>query len=233
MPRSGYDTSREVKIDPVEMSDIGLGKSIYTKAQLDEFARFQDSQETKKAYLAEMAQLAYVGRSVNGEWGLALTSAAQVSLIDIIGSNFFPLYSVVGPMIFFLSLMLLVWGAFRLMITVLVRAIVIVRCRGCGLWVLTALWGTLFQLAVSPFSWVGATMEGMGERVGQMMEDEADREPEKEKPKRKAISMEDLRNKYSWWPSGNGGGEPIQLIDMGTSGAEEGASGSIVKSTNL
>jgi hypothetical protein len=53
----------EVKIDPVEMSDIGLGKSIYTKEQLDEFARFQDSQGTRKAYLAETAELAYTGRS--------------------------------------------------------------------------------------------------------------------------------------------------------------------------
>jgi hypothetical protein len=64
-----------------------------------------------------------------------------------------------------------------------------------------------------------------------MMENEADREPEKEKPKRKAISMEDLRRKYSWWPSG-GGGEPIALIDMGGTGAEEGVPRSI-KSTNL
>jgi hypothetical protein len=39
----------EVKIDPVEVSDIGLGKSIYTKEQLDEFACFQDSQSTRKA----------------------------------------------------------------------------------------------------------------------------------------------------------------------------------------
>ncbi len=28
----------EVKIDPVEVSDTGLDKSIYTKEQLDEFA---------------------------------------------------------------------------------------------------------------------------------------------------------------------------------------------------
>jgi hypothetical protein len=220
----------EIKIDPVEINDIGLGKSIYTKAQLDEFARFQDSQGTRKAYLAETAELAYVGRSENGEWGLALSSAAQGSLIDIVGSSFFPLYKVIGPMIFFLSLMLLVWGAFRLMITILIQIIVIVRYRGCGLWVLTALWGTLFQLAVSPFSWVDAAMEGVGDRVSQMMENEADREPEKEKPKRKAISMEDLRRKYTCWPSG--GGEPITLIDMGASEAEGGAPRSI-KSTNL
>ncbi len=77
-------------------------------------------------------------------------------------------------MIFFFSLMLLVWGSFRLMVTVLIRVIVIVRCKGCGIWVLTALCGTLFQLAISPFSWMDAAMEGVGERVGQMMETEAD-----------------------------------------------------------
>jgi hypothetical protein len=33
----------EVRIDPVKVNDIGLGKSIYTREQLEEFARFQDS----------------------------------------------------------------------------------------------------------------------------------------------------------------------------------------------
>jgi hypothetical protein len=148
----------EVRIDPVEVNDIGLGKSIYTKEQLVEFARFQDSQGTRKAYLAETAELAYTGRTGNGEWGLALSAAAPGSLIDIVGASFFPLYGVVGPMIFFLSLMLLVWGAFRLLMTVLIRVIVIVRCKGCGIWVMTALWGSLFQLAISPFSWMDAAV---------------------------------------------------------------------------
>jgi hypothetical protein len=53
------------------------------------------------------------------------------------------------------------------------------------------------------------------------MENEADREPEEEKPRRKALSMEDLRRKYSWWPSGSGK-EPVALIDMGAMD-EEGA----------
>jgi hypothetical protein len=221
----------EVKIDPVEVNNIGLGKSIYTKEQLDEFARFQDSQGTRKTYLAETAELAYTGRTENGEWGLALSSAAQGSLIDIVGASFFPLYSVVGPMIFFLSLMLLVWGAFRWMVTVLIQVIVIVRCKGCGIWVMTALWGTLFQLAISPFTWMDAAMEGVGERVGQMMETEADREPEEDRPKRRALSMEDLRRKYSWWPSGSGK-EPAALIDMETIDGE-GAAPRGIKSTKL
>ncbi len=74
-----------------------------------------------------------------------------------------------------------------------------------------------------------AAMEGVGERVGQMMENEADREPEEERPKRRAISMEDLRRKYSWWPSGGSGREPVALIDM----EAEGAAPRSVKSTHL
>jgi hypothetical protein len=163
---------------------------------------------------------------------LALSSAAQGSLIDIVGSNFFPLYKVIGPMIFFMSLLLLVWGAFRLTVTILIRVIVIVRYKGCGLWVLTAMRGTLFQLAISPFSWMDAAMAGVGERVGQMMEDEAEREPEERGPRRRAISMEDLRRKYSWWPGSGSGKEPVALIDMGAAEAEEAAPRNI-KSTQL
>jgi hypothetical protein len=191
----------EVRIDPVKVNDIGLGKSIYTKEQLEEFAWFQDSQGTRKAYLAETAEMAYTGRNEKGEWGLALSSAAQGSLIDIVGASFFPPYGVVGPIIFFLSLMLLVWGGLRLMVTVLLRVIIIVRCKGCGIWVLTAFRGTLFQLAISPFSWVDAVMESVGSRVSQMMETEAARELEDGELKKKSMSLEDLRRKYSWWPS--------------------------------
>jgi hypothetical protein len=148
--------------------------------------------------------MAYTGRNEKGEWGLALSSAAQGSLIDIAGASFFPLYRVVGPMIFFLSLLLLVWGGLQLIITVLLRVIIIVRCKGCGIWVLTAFWGTLFPLAISPFSWVDAAMEGVGVRVGQMMETEAAREPEEGEARKRSLSMEDLRKKYSWWPIGHG-----------------------------
>ncbi len=93
------------------------------------------------------------------------------------------------------------------------------------------MWGTLFQLAISPFSWMDAAIEGVGERVGQMMENEADREPKDERPKRKALSMEDLRRKYSWWPSGDSK-EPATLIDMEAIDGE-GAALHGIKSTKL
>jgi hypothetical protein len=194
----------EVRIDPVTLNNIGLGKSIYTREQLEEFARFQDSQETRKAYLAETAEMAYIGRNEIGEWGLALGSAAQVSLIDLVGVNFFPLYRVAGPMVFFLSLLLLVWGGLRLVVTVFLRVAIIIRYKGCGIWVLTAFWGTLFQLAVSPFNWIDTVMQDVGRKVGLMLESEATRGPEAEEMDKQ--NMEDLRKKYSWWPGGQGKG---------------------------
>jgi hypothetical protein len=136
-------------------------------------------------------------------------------------------------MIFFLSLMLLVWGALRLTVTVLVRVIVVVRYKGCGIWILTAFWGTLFQLAISPFSWMDAAMEGVGMWVGQMMESEATWDPEEERPKRKSLSMEDLRRKYSWWPSGGSKEEqPAPLIDV-EAGEGDGVALCGIKSTKL
>jgi hypothetical protein len=100
--------------------------------------------------------------------GLALSSAAQVSLIDLVGVNFFPLYRVVGPVVFFLSL-LLVWGGLRLFVTVFLRVAIIIRYRGCGVWVWIAFWGTLFQLAVSPFNWIDTVMQNVGRKVGLML----------------------------------------------------------------
>ncbi len=150
--------------------------------------------------------MAYIGRNEKGEWGLALGTAAQVSLMDLVGVNFFPLYRVVGPMIFFLSLLLLVWGGLRLVVTVFLRVAIIIRYRGCGVWVLTAFWGILFQLAVSPFNWIDTAMQDVGRKVGRMLKSEATRGPEAEETDEQ--NMENLQKKYPWWLGGQGRGEP-------------------------
>ncbi len=72
-----------------------------------------------------------------------------------------------------------------------------------------------------------------GVRIGQMMETAAAREPEEEKPRRKSMSLEDLRKRYSWWPNGSGKeGQPGPLIDM-EAGEEDGATLKVVRSTKL
>jgi hypothetical protein len=215
MPRSSHAARGRGEDRPGYDKQHRPGKSIYTREQLEEFARFQDSQGTRKAYLAETAERAYIGRNEKGEWGLALGSAAQVSLIDLVGVNFFPLYRVVGLMVFFLSILLLVWGGLRLVVTVFLRVAIIIWYKGCGIWVLTAFCGTLFQLAVSPFNWIDTAMQDVGRRVGLMLESEAARGPEAEEMDEQ--NMEDLREKYPWWQGGQGrGGLTAPARDSGT-----------------
>ncbi len=137
---------------------------------------------------------------------MALGAQAQLSLIDLMGMSFIPLYSVVGPLVFFLSLLLMVWGGLRLIVTIFLWVAIIVRYGGCGVWVLTTFWGTLFQLAVSPFNWIDKVMEDVGREVGRMLDEEAGRDQEKEEVDEP--NLDGLKKKYLWWLTGHqAGGE--------------------------
>jgi hypothetical protein len=71
--------------------------------------------------------------------------------------------------------------------------------------VLIAFWGTLFQLAVSPFNWIDGVMQDVGRKVGMMLESEAIRRLAAEEMDEQ--NVENLRRKYPWWLGGRGGGE--------------------------
>ncbi len=86
------------------------------------------------------------------------------------------------------------------MVTIFLRVAIIVRYRGCRVWVLTAFWGTLFQLAVSPFNWIDGIMENVARRVGVMLDSKATRATVGEEVEE--WSLEDLRRKYPWWLGG-------------------------------
>ncbi|OBQ32975.1 MAG: hypothetical protein AN484_27535, partial [Aphanizomenon flos-aquae WA102] len=55
-----------VLVDEGTVVNQGLGRSIYSKEQLEEFVKFQDSHQVRKAYWAETAEIAYGGRGEGG-----------------------------------------------------------------------------------------------------------------------------------------------------------------------
>jgi hypothetical protein len=59
-----------------------------------------------------------------------------------------------------------------LIVTIFLRVAIIMRYRGCEVWILVAFWGSLFQLAVSPFNWIKRVI-GCGEKVSRMLNVEA------------------------------------------------------------
>ena len=46
--------------------------------------------------------------------------------------------------------------------------------RGCGVWVLAAVWGTLYQLVITPIRWADDTAGRMAKDVEWRMEQEAE-----------------------------------------------------------
>jgi len=59
---------KPVNLDDVEVMNLGLGRSIYSPEQLEEFMPFQESQGTRRAFLANSAEHACnsrVGRVSN------------------------------------------------------------------------------------------------------------------------------------------------------------------------
>jgi hypothetical protein len=53
-------------------------------------------------------------------------------MIDIIGMSFIPMYKLIGPFLFFMSLLLMMWEGFWLVVTVCLRIDNITRYHGCG-----------------------------------------------------------------------------------------------------
>jgi hypothetical protein len=161
-------------IDDVQVMRLGLGRSIYSPDQLEEFRRFQESQGTRRAFLADSAERAYNGR-VGGEWGSGLTDLARDGIIDAVGYHLVPMYRVIGPTAAVALLVLFLIGILRMMLDIVVRAVAIASVRGCGWWLLGAFWGTLFQVAVAPMRWAMEKGHTVGKTVCHQMSAEAGR----------------------------------------------------------
>ncbi len=115
-----------LKVSDVNLLNLGLVRSIYSKEQMEDFARFQDSQNTRKAYLVEAAELAYLGRS-RGEWGLGLTELARDQIVNAVGYRLIPLYRLIGPTAVIVLLVMFIVGMARMLVDIVVRAIIIAR----------------------------------------------------------------------------------------------------------
>ncbi len=164
---------KPVNIEDEDVVDLGLGRSIYRKAQVEKFLKFQDSQGTRQAYLTETAELAYGGRGEDGSWGLGLGERATEALIDTVGWSLIPLYRLTGPIAIFIMLGLLAWSIVKEIVSVIVRACTIYRAWGVGLWLLGAFWSLPFQLIISPIRWASEAATDVADRVAIEIESQA------------------------------------------------------------
>ena len=151
-------------IDELTMQ-LGLGRSIYTDKQMKEFYAFQNAAGARNAFLADQTERAYQTRS-GGDWGLSLGDKAKDIMLDHMGWSFIPLYRLFGTLSMLFILVIFVVGLVRLVATLLIRTVIITKKKGCGVWVLAAVWGTLYQLIITPIRWADSTAGAENESGG-------------------------------------------------------------------
>jgi hypothetical protein len=112
---------------------------------MEKFVYFQDSQNTRRAYLA------YLERC-GGEWASVLQTLPS-QIVDAEGYHLIPLYRLVGPTGVIIILIMFILGMVRMLLDILMRVIIIARAHGCVFWMFGALWDTAFQVEVSLIRW--------------------------------------------------------------------------------
>jgi hypothetical protein len=162
-----------VEIDHDATEPWGLGRSIYSEAQL---AAFQQSAAVRAAYVADVSELAYSRRGPDGEWGLPLGPRATEAIIDLVGLSFVPLYRFLGPVSMIVILVLFFVSISQLVFTILFHAILLGRHRGCGFWIFAAFLGYAYQLLISPIQCADRKAQEMAARVERGMMDGAEEE---------------------------------------------------------
>jgi hypothetical protein len=112
----------------------------------------------------------------DGEWGLPLGPRATEAIIDLVGLSFVPLYRFLGPVSMIVILVLFFVGISRLVFTILFRAIVLGRHRGCSFWMFAAFQGCTYQLLISPIQGADKKAQEMAARVERKIMDGAEEE---------------------------------------------------------
>jgi hypothetical protein len=91
---------KPIAIDDIKVMNLGLGRSIYSPAQLEEFVHFQESLDSRSG----------------GQWGSGLSDLATESLIDAVGYHLVPMYQVIRLTAAVALLVLFLVGILRIVV---------------------------------------------------------------------------------------------------------------------
>ena len=161
--------------------------------------------------------------SGHGSFGLGLNDFATGQIVDLIGLAFVPLYFIFGPPAITIVFIIFSVGLVKLVLTITIRAVAILKARGCGLWILAAFYGTLFQLVLVPVRWAGKVAEDVGDRVGDGMELEANKQKttthtypllEKERKEGEQVEVTTRGARYFWHTRSGGRNEVADASDI-------------------
>ena len=164
------------KLPRMDLFLDALGNGLFTKEQLQQHRLFIQTQETRAAVAARATNNAVL-QSTSGRLGLSVAEedipelATRISLYI----NPFPYFS--GEWWIYIWGFLVIVGLLKVIAGCIIRAAILYRKRGCGWWMLSAIWSTypiqLIRRAVS------AILEPLQQLPGEDPKKDTDKDPEK------------------------------------------------------
>lgn len=127
----------------------GMGKSVYSKEQLEAHRRYDAQLATRGPAVANLAHNAALG-SGNGKLGSYLGTIDMDNIEATMTPRLFPTLYWLGDAWHYLSGLGMVYIALKLIVGLVIRLYALYTRRGIGWWLLGAITDTTFQLALFP-----------------------------------------------------------------------------------
>ncbi len=139
----------------------GLGRGLYTDQQLATHRRFVAAAETRQAVVTKLTNAA-VGNAQDGAMlGLPLSGDDIPNLTAIMTWKIFPLAYWFGVAWHWISGAILLLGTVKIIIGSMYRGLMMYRKRGCGWWMVSAIWATGFMIIMYPIELVAKAIDAV------------------------------------------------------------------------
>ena len=156
----GLDTMSNLH-RPLHDFTSGIGRGIYSAAQMESHRTFQATQNSRGPVIAKITNAAAMGHAHRAGLGLVMSPEDLQQLKDQFAWEFFPLVYMLGELWRYLSTFLILLLLVKIMLECLGRAYYLYARHGCGRWMVLALCETCFTLAMTPYRLVSETAKNL------------------------------------------------------------------------
>jgi len=138
-----------------------LGKGAWTLMQLMDHLKFQKHYSARAPAAAKITNTMMDGALPGGGMGMPMSKDEVKSVAYTVGSELFPGFALFGSFWHAISTFLLIMMLLKLFVGCMWRTYILYRERGCGWWLLGALWSTAFSILRAPVDLVRATLKAI------------------------------------------------------------------------
>lgn len=129
---------------------IDLGADLFTPEQRAARKYFLAYVLSREPALDQLAYISLRNGRAGQATGVPLTAADKASLTDYLAASLSPGYYLLGSWYFYAFVITTLLGMVKIVLDALVQMILVIRLKGCGWWLIPALFHAFFMVIITP-----------------------------------------------------------------------------------